>query len=173
MNISSSLLSHKTDSVPFSSIYILYSNQIILSLQFYSLSPSRGDQKKTIKKCVFFHVYISATFKALHLMQYIYQDFSALLKVFKLNQFLCLLKGASDIFCFTSSTSAKSFPLRTFFQPGKQKVTLAVNRVGGAGGHTIFGQKLVNIQLLVGRCARKSPIMKWANTLNNYSKKFH
>ena len=38
------------------------------------------------------------------------------------------------------------------------------------GGHAIFGQKLLNTQCSVGRCARKSPIMKWANALKESSK---
>ena len=40
------------------------------------------------------------------------------------------------------------------------------------GGHAIFCQKWLNTQHSVGRCARKSPIMKWANTLKESSKKF-
>ena len=39
------------------------------------------------------------------------------------------------------------------------------------GGHAIFGQKLLNTQHSVGRCAGKSPIMKWANALS-LQKKF-
>ena len=35
-----------------------------------------------------------------------------------------------------------------------------------------FGQKLLNTQYGVGRRAHKSPIMTWANTLNESSKKF-
>ena len=35
-----------------------------------------------------------------------------------------------------------------------------------------FGQKLLNTEHGVGRCACKSPIMKWANTLKESSKKF-
>ena len=33
-----------------------------------------------------------------------------------------------------------------------------------------MGQKLLNTQCSVGRCTRKSPIMKWANTLKESSK---
>ena len=36
----------------------------------------------------------------------------------------------------------------------------------GYRGHSVFGQKLLNTQHGVGRCACKSPIMKWANTLS-------
>ena len=42
----------------------------------------------------------------------------------------------------------------------------------GQGGHAVFGQKLLNTQHSVGRCARKSHIMKWANALKESSKKF-
>ena len=44
-----------------------------------------------------------------------------------------------------------------------------MNREGGA--HAIFGQKLLNTQLSMGRCAPKSPIMKCANALKESSKK--
>ena len=36
--------------------------------------------------------------------------------------------------------------------------------------HAVFGQKLLNTQHGVGRCARKSPIMKWANSLKVFEK---
>ena len=39
------------------------------------------------------------------------------------------------------------------------------------GGHAVFGQKLLNTQHGVGRCARKSPIMKWANMSKESSEK--
>ena len=38
--------------------------------------------------------------------------------------------------------------------------------------YAVFGQKLLNIQCDVGRCALKSPIMNWANVLKESSKKF-
>ena len=46
-----------------------------------------------------------------------------------------------------------------------------IGRVG-LGGHYVFGQKLLNTQCNVGRCARKSPILKWANSLKESSNKF-
>ena len=68
------------------------------------------------------------------------------------------------VFCFTSSTSVKCFPLRMFFYL-RGKICFSgqdlVTREGGAQGYAIFGQKLLNIQRGVGRCACKSPIMKW------------
>ena len=41
----------------------------------------------------------------------------------------------------------------------------------GHGVHAVFAQKLLNTQRGVGRCAHKSPIMKWANALKESSKK--
>ena len=79
---------------------------------------------------------------------------------------------ASAIFCFTSSTSAKCFSLRTFFIQGNKQTKVAWGMIGWIGrvgrwGHAVFGQKLLNTQHSVGRYAGKSPIMmKWANTLS-------
>ena len=86
--------------------------------------------------------------------------------------------SASVIFDFTSSTSAKHSPLKTFFiQGNKQKKSRLgrdqVNREGGAQGHAIFGQKLLNTQLGVGRCTHKSPVVKWVNVLNESSEQIH
>ena len=70
---------------------------------------------------------------------------------------------------------SKTFPLEDFFHPEKQKSLKGrdqVNREGGAWCHAIFGQELLNTQLGAGRCACKSPIMRWANTLKESSKKF-
>ena len=71
--------------------------------------------------------------------------------------------SASAIFCFTSSTSAKYFPLRTFFTQGNKKKVTQVNREGGAQGSCRF--LVINYWSLsavwAGAC--KSPITKWAN----------
>ena len=42
----------------------------------------------------------------------------------------------------------------------------------GHGGHAIFGHRLLNTQCSVGRCACKSPIIRWAKTLKESSEKF-
>ena len=74
-------------------------------------------------------------------------------------QFWCLLVLLQ--LCFTSSTSAKCFPLRTIFMQGnKKKVTQG--EIGWIGrmeyrGHAVFGQKLLNTQHSVGRCAWNQP----------------
>ena len=41
----------------------------------------------------------------------------------------------------------------------------------GHRGHAIFDPKLLNSWSGMGRCAHKSPIMKWANALKESSKK--
>ena len=48
-----------------------------------------------------------------------------------------------------------------------------VNREGGHVDHATFDEKLLNTQYCVGRCACKSPIMKWAKMLKESSKKCH
>ena len=68
----------------------------------------------------------------------------------------------------------KTFSSEDFFHPWKQqKVTWGetawIGRVGHRGS-AVFGQKLLNIQHSVGRCAHKSLIMKW-ETLKESSKK--
>ena len=89
------------------------------------------------------------------------------------NSSILMCFSAFAIFCFTSSTQAKHFPLRTFFIWGKNS-HLGWEWVyweGGHGGHIIFGQKLLNSQHDGGRRIHKSPIMKWGNALKESSKK--
>ena len=77
-----------------------------------------------------------------------------------------------NILCFTSSTSAKLFHLRTLFIWGNKKCHLRqdwVNREGRAWGSCCFWSKTADYW--VGRYTCKSPIMKWANTLKESSKK--
>ena len=63
-----------------------------------------------------------------------------------LNSSILMPFTASDIFCFTSCTSANTFPLRTFFiQGNKKKVAWGeigwIGRVGNKG-HAVFGHKV-------------------------------
>ena len=84
--------------------------------------------------------------------------------------------SASTIFCFASSTSVKRFPLRTFSSGETKKVARGwdqVSREVGHRGHAVFGQKLLNTQHNVGRCACKSPIMMWENALKESLKEIH
>ena len=106
---------------------------------------------------------------------YLWRHFFYFSKQF-LNSSMLMPFSASAIFCFTFSTSATHFSLRTFFIRQTKKKSLSqwdgVNRRGGAWASCICGQKLLNTQHRVGRYACKSPIMKWANTLKVSSKKF-
>ena len=83
--------------------------------------------------------------------------------------------STSALFCFTSPTLAKCFPLRTFLSRETQKSHWAefkrIRRVGH-GGHDVFGQKVLNTQHGVGRCTPKSSIMKWVTVLKVFKKKF-
>ena len=92
------------------------------------------------------------------------------------HQCWCLLVF-SAVFCLTSSMLAKHFPLSTFFKFWETKITGSewdqVNREVGHRDHAIFGQKWLNIQHSVGKCACKSPTMKWANEMKRSSKNLH
>ena len=80
--------------------------------------------------------------------------------------------SASAIFCFTCSTQAKRFFEN--FKPGNKKRVPQVRSDEYRGwrhrGHAVFAQKLLNTQHCAGRCACKSPIMKWANTFRVFQK---
>ena len=94
-----------------------------------------------------------------------------------LNLSILMPFSASAVFCFPSSTSAKWFPSRTFFiQGNKKKVDqgkiMWIERVGQED-HAVFDQKPLNTQRSVGWCTQKSPTMKWANVLKDFSKKIH
>ena len=68
-----------------------------------------------------------------------------------LNSSILMPFRASAIFCFASSTSAKCFPLRTFFIWGKNSRLQQdwVNKEGGAWGScSFFGQKLLTLSVL-------------------------
>ena len=100
-------------------------------------------QNLFIKNCVFIltYLYFSHLQRTLHLLQYTYRDVFSCSKQF-LNLLIWMPFSASDIFCFTSSTSTKHFPLRTFFQLGKQKQSRSgqdrVNREGREQGSCRF-----------------------------------
>ena len=87
--------------------------------------------------------------------------------------------SGSAVFLFHLFYISKMFPFEDSFHPGTQtnKISLRV-RLGEQGrvGHkdrAVFGMKLLNTQCGVGRCARKSPIMKPENALKEPSKKIH
>ena len=74
----------------------------------------------------------------------------------------------SCCWCVTLPTST-NIPLGELFSSGvTNKLARGQdqrNREGGAQDHAVLGQKLLNMQRSVGRCAPQSPIMKWANAL--------
>ena len=91
-----------------------------------------------------------------------------------LNSSILVPFSASAGFCFTSSTSA-NVSLWRLFSSGETKISCSESKIRwigrvGHGGHAVFGQKLLNTQCGVGRCAGKSLIMKWVNTLKESSK---
>ena len=135
-------------------------------------------QTLLIKNCVLFLTCLNFRHlpSTLYLMQYTYRDIIFHCSKQFLNSSVLMPFSASAIFCFSSSSSGKHFPLMNLFiQGNKQKRHSGQDRVnaGGYGGHAIFGQKLLNPLHSVGRCACKSPIMKWANVLKGSSKKMN
>ena len=71
-----------------------------------------------------------------------------------LNLSILMPFSASAVFCFTSSTSARHFLLRTFLIRETKKVSqgpMGWIASTGHGAHAVFGQKLLNIQCSVGR----------------------
>ena len=84
-----------------------------------------------------------------------------------LNLLILMPCSAFAIFCFTSSTLAKRFPLRTFVTQGNKIKSLGRGRVNRVGG-----TKLLNTQHSVGRRAHESPIGKRASMLQESKKKF-
>ena len=86
--------------------------------------------------------------------------------------FWCLLVLLS-FFCFPSSTLVKHLPLRAFFVRGnKTSLPSQIRWIGrvGHGGHDLL-VKNCWVFSSVDRWAGKSPVMKWANTLKESSKK--
>ena len=135
-------------------------------------------QNVFIKNCVFILKCLNFSHlqSTLHLIQYTYWDvFSIVLNSFWTCRFWCLL--VLLLFFVLPLPRWQNVSLwRLFSSRETKKVTLGeirwIGRVGHQG-HAIFGQKLLNTQCGVGRCARKSPIMKWVATLKESSKEIH
>ena len=116
-------------------------------------------------------------FDATHLSRF----FSTAQNRFWTYQFWCLLVLLL-FFLFHLFHIGKTFPFEDFFiwgnkQTKKLLVKLLgcnwVNREDGVWGLCCFWSKLLTTQCSVGRWARNSPIMKWANTLKDSSKQIH
>ena len=111
-------------------------------------------------------------FDAIHLLRHFFHYSKQFLNSSILMPFKC-----SRHFLFSLLPHQQTFHFEDFCHPGKQKKVTwdEILWIGSVehGGHAVFGQKLLNTQHSVGKCARKSPIMKWANTLKESSKKIH
>ena len=87
-----------------------------------------GTQKMEFiyKNCVFILTCLNFSHlqSTLHVMQYTYRDVFLVLKTV-LNSLILITFSASAIFCFTSSTLAKHFPLINFSIRGNKKVIQA------------------------------------------------
>ena len=120
---------------------------------------------------LFLHVSTSVTFKVLSICC----NTLNIVAIF-LNSPILMPFSAFAIFLFHLFHIGKTFPFEDFFHSEEQKkVTRGEIRWIGRMGHRVhaaFGQKLLNMQCVVGRCTCKSPIMKWANVLKEFSKKF-
>ena len=108
-------------------------------------------------------------FDAIHLLR----CFSHCSKQF-LNSLILVPFSVSAFFFFSPFLHWQNVSLWGLFHPGKQKKVdwSEIRWIGRVGhkGHAICGPKLLNTHWGVGRCACKSPIMKWANTLKVFKK---
>ena len=125
-----------------------------------------------LKKCVYFLTCLNFSFLwiILHLMQYTYEDFFPLLlkTIFELIDFDAFSTLPFFVSPFPYQQSVSLWGKLKEVTQGKIKW---IGRVGH-GSHAMFGQKLLNTQHGMGRCAHISPIMKWVNTFKESSKKF-
>ena len=115
--------------------------------------------------------------------KYLSRLFFHCLKQF-LNSLILMPFSASAIFvlfCFTSFISAKCFPLRTLFIQGNEKKSGPgrdlVNGVVWHRGYAVFGQKMLNPQSDVVRCAHNHPSWNgqtcWKSLQNKFTEAKH
>ena len=89
---------------------------------------------------------------------------------------LILMPFSSSATLFHLFHTGKMFPFKDLFHMGKQKKvawgkTRWIGRVGKEGS-CHFGSKTAEPQCGMGRYVHSSPIIKWANMLNESSEKF-
>ena len=108
-------------------------------------------------------------FDAVHLLRHFLPLLKTLLELIDFDAFKHFCH-----FLFHLFYMGKMFPFEDCFHPGKpKKVTGGEIRWIGRVGHrchAVFGQKLLNTQHGMGRCAHKSPIVKWVNMLKVFKK---
>ena len=119
------------------------SNHMSINRQIWR--GTQNPQILFIKNCIFIPICwdFSPLQSTLHLMQYTYQDIFFHCSELFFNSLILMPFSASDVFCFTSSTSAKHFPLRTFFIQEKKNHSGQdwVNRERGAQRSCHFWSK--------------------------------
>ena len=155
-------------------ISIFFSNKAFL------IKIQRKTQKTEFiykKWCIYFYMFKLQSpsnfspFDAMHLLRLFFHCSKQFLNLLILMPF-----STSAIFCFTSPTSAKHFPLKTFFiQGNKKKVAKGdIRRVEREGhrGCAAFWSKIAEHSAQCGQ-VRSYIIMKWANTLKVSSKKIY
>ena len=102
-------------------------------------------------------------FDAIHLLK---RFFSNAQNSFWTRWFWCFLVLLTFFCLFHLFHICKMFPFEDFFHRGNNKmwkVSMGEIRWTGRVGHTLV--LVMNTQRGAGRCARKSPTMKWANLL--------
>ena len=119
---------------------------IKISRRMYEKGPPKH-ATYLLKSCVFILICLNFSHlqSTLHLIQHTYQDvFCTAQNSFWTCRFGCLIMLLS-LFCFTSSTLAKCFPLRTVFIPRNKKTICPgqdrVSREGGEWRSCHFGPK--------------------------------
>ena len=126
---------------------------------------------------LFLHVWTSVTFKILSVWcNTPIKIFFTAQNGFWIYQFWCLVVLLSFCLFVSPMWIGKTFPFEESFHLEKQQSCLGqdrVNRKGRAWGSYRFWSKLLNTQHSVGRCTHKSPIVKWANALEESSKEDH
>ena len=130
-----------------------------------------------IKTCVFILTCLSFSHlqSTLHLLQYTHWDcFPTAQNSFWTRQFGCFLVLLQ--FFVSPVPRWQNVSLWGLFSSGETNRKIVTRgkirwiwRVGHRG-HAGLGQKLLNTQWSVDRCAHKSPIMKWASVLKESSK---
>ena len=123
-----------------------------------------GPQKKQnlfIKNSVFLLtcLHFSRLQSTLHLMQYTSWDFFHCSKQVLNSSVLMPFSGAAFFCLFRLFHISKMFPCEDIFHPRKQQ-KITQGEIGWIGRvrhriHAVFGQKLLNTQHGVGRCARE------------------
>ena len=128
------------------------------------------------KYCVFILTCLNFSHlqSTLHLMQYTYQDvFSTASNSFWTHRFWCLLVLLPFFVSLLPHQENVSL-WGVFFIQGNKKCYSGwdwVNREGRTRESCRFKSKTAEHSVWCGKCACKSPIMKWANMLKESSKK--